>query len=78
MRTLAILYDIVPDGETDFNCSWGDGVLEDTEAEYQRRWQMVLSNRLKTEDFFMWYFGCSKEEALAMIPRQPEALPEEE
>ena len=36
-----MLYDMVPDGETELNCNWGDGVLEDTEAEYQRRWSMV-------------------------------------
>ena len=78
MRTLAVLYDTVPDGETELNCSWGDGVLEDTDAEYQRRWAMVLAGKLRTEDFLQWYFGCSKKEAFAMIPGQPEALPEEE
>lgn len=78
MRTLAVLYDIVPDGETELNCSWGDGVLEDTEAEYQRRWAMCVSGKLKTEDFLQWYFGCSKEEALAMMPEQKPQFPEEE
>jgi len=78
MRTLAVLYDIVPDGETELNCSWGDGVLEDTEAEYQRRWTMCVSGKLKTEDFLQWYFGCSKEEALAMMPEQKPQFPEEE
>ena len=78
MRTLAVLYDIVPDGETELNCSWGDGVLEDTEAEYQRRWAMCVSGKLKTEDFLQWYFGCSKEEALAMMPEQTPQFPPEE
>lgn len=78
MRTLAVLYDIVPDGETDLNCSWGDGVLEDTDAEYQRRWAMVLAGKLRTEDFLQWYFGCSKEEALAMMPEQKPQFPAEE
>lgn len=78
MRTLAVLYSIVPDGKTELNCSWGDGVLEDTDAEYQRRWAMVLAGKLKTEDFLQWYFGCSKEEALAMMPEQTPQFPPEE
>lgn len=78
MRTLAVLYDIVPDGDTELNCSWGDGVLEDTDAEYQRRWSMVLAGKLRAEDFLQWYFGCSKEEALAMMPEQKPQFPEEE
>ena len=78
MRTLVVLYDIVPEGKTDLNITWGDGVLEDTEAEYQRRWQMVVSGKMKVEVFYQWYFGCSEEEARAMIPGQPEVFPEEE
>lgn len=78
MRTLVVLYDIVPEGKTDLNITWGDGVLEDTEAEYQRRWQMVVSGKMKVEVFYKWYFGCSEEEARAMIPGQPEVFPEEE
>lgn len=78
MRTLAVLYDIVPDGDTELNCSWGDGVLEDTDAEYQRRWSMVLAGKLRAEDFLQWYFGCSKEEARAMMPDEKPQFPEEE
>lgn len=68
MKTLALLYNMAPDGETETNCNWGDGVLEDTEAEYQRRWSMVLAGKLKTENFMAWYFGCSIAEAKKMIP----------
>ena len=60
------------------NCNWGDGVLEDTEAEYQRRWSMVVAGKLKTEAFLAWYFGCSKEEAKNMMPEPVARFPTEE
>lgn len=78
MRVLALLYDMVPDGETELNCNWGDGVLEDTEAEYQRRWSMVVAGKLKTEAFLAWYFGCSEEEAMNMMPEPVARFPTEE
>lgn len=78
MRVLALLYDMVPDGETELNCNWGDGVLEDTEAEYQRRWSMVVAGKLKTETFLAWYFGCSEEEAKNMMPEPVARFPTEE
>ena len=78
MRVLALLYDMVPDGETELNCNWGDGVLEDTEAEYQRRWSMVVAGKLKTEAFLAWYFGCSEEEAKNMMPEPVARFPTEE
>ena len=73
-----MLYDMVPDGETELNCNWGDGVLEDTEAEYQRRWSMVVAGKLKTESFLSWYFGCSEKEAKNMMPEPVARFPTEE
>ncbi len=78
MRTLAILYEMAPDSEVEVNCTWGDGILEDTDMEYQRRWSMVVSNKLKPELFLAWYFGCSEEEAAAMMPAQQRMFPQEE
>jgi len=69
--TLCTLYNIVPVGNLDKLCTWGDGVLEDTEAEYQRRWAMVLAGKMKLEKFYAWYFGCSEKEALEYIPDTP-------
>ena len=71
MDTLCTLYNIVPAGIIDKTCTWGDGVLEDTEAEYQRRWAMVLAGKMKLEKFYAWYFGCSEKEALDYIPDAP-------
>lgn len=55
----------------------GDGVLEDTEVEYQRRWSMVLAGKLKIEKFYAWYFGCTEEEAKEYIPEENTYPPEE-
>ena len=78
MKVMALLYGMASDGETETNCKWGDGVLEDTEAEYQRRWSMVCAGRLKPEVFLAWYFGCSEDEARNMMPEQNRMFPPEE
>ncbi len=77
MNTLCDLYGIVPPGEIQKLCSWGDGVLEDTEVEFQRRWSMVLAGKLKIEKFYAWYFGCTEEEAKEYIPEETTYPPEE-
>lgn len=77
MNMLCDLYDIVPPGDVQKTCSWGDGVLEDTEVEYQRRWSMVLAGKLKIEKFYAWYFGCTEEEAKEYIPEEPKYPPDE-
>lgn len=64
MDILCTLYNIVPPGESEVTCSWGDGVLEDTEVEYQRRMQMVSAGLMRKSVFLAWYFGCSEEEAI--------------
>ena len=68
MDVLCTLYNLAPAGGTEKATTWGDGVLEDTDKEYQRRWAMVLAGKYKLEKFYAWYFGCSEEEAKEMIP----------
>lgn len=77
MDSLCSLYNMTPSGKIEESCTWGDGVLEDTEAEYQRRWNMVLAGKMKLEKFYAWYFGCSEEEALSYIPNTPTYPPVE-
>ncbi len=72
MDNLCTLYNIAPAGAIDKICTWGDGILEDTDTEYQRRWSMVISGKMKVEKFYAWYFGCTEEEAKEYIP---ETLP---
>lgn len=77
MYVYAILYGLTPIGTYDVSINWGDGILEDINIEFQRRWQMVLGGKLKPEKFMAWYFGCSEEEALEMMPPAME-MPMEE
>lgn len=48
--------------------TFGDGVLEDTEKEFQRRLQLAQAGFYKPELLLSWYFGCSEEKALTMMP----------
>ena len=75
IQEIAILYGMAPAGNIETSITFGDGILEDTDVEYQRRWSMVLSNKLRPELFLAWYFGCTEEEALEMMP---EAAPDPE
>lgn len=75
MDAYCSLYGIAPEGEVEKACTWGDGVLEDTDTEYQRRWSMVLAGKYKLEKFYAWYFGCTEEEALDLIPAQEPVYP---
>lgn len=68
MAVLANLYGLAPYGAYELTATWGDGILEDVDKEFQRRWAMVQANKLKPEKFFAWYFGCSEQEALEMMP----------
>lgn len=75
MDIYCTLYDLAPAGNVEQSCAWGDGVLEDTDTEYQRRWSMVLAGKYKLEKFYAWYFGCSEEEAMELIPVQEPTYP---
>lgn len=71
MEVLCTLYGLAPEGTVEKTATWGDGILEDIDVEYQRRWSMVLAGKLKIEKFYAWYFGCSEEDALELIPEIP-------
>lgn len=77
MDTLCTLYNMVPAGTIEQIMDWGDSVLEDKDAEYQRRWSMVVAGKMKLEKFYMWYFGCSEEAARELIPAETTYPPEE-
>ncbi len=72
MSVYAGMYEteVVPYGAYELSITWGDGILEDVDKEYQRRWAMVQAGKLRPEKFISWYFGCSEEEALEMMPSQ--------
>lgn len=77
MSVLAILYQKAPFGEYILCTEWGDGVLEDSDVEYQRRWGQVVAGKLKIEKFYAWYYGISEEEAMDLVPA-PTKFPDEE
>lgn len=62
VNALATLYDLCPEGSYELACSWGDNVLEDTDIEYQRRFQLMMAGHLRPEAFLSWYFGCPEKE----------------
>lgn len=72
MDVLCTLYNLAPAGIAEKAVAWGDGILEDTNMEYQRRWSMVLAGKYKLEKFYAWYFGCTEDEAKELIPEAPE------
>lgn len=79
METLSTLYHLAPLGNVEKTITWGDGVLEDFDKEYQRRLGLVMANMMKKEDFLGWWMGCSPEEALEKMPQQEvAAIPMEE
>ncbi len=50
------------------NVTFGDGILEDTEKELQRRFLLTQAGYYKPELLLSYYFGCTEEEARAMMP----------
>ena len=57
METLCDLYDIAPGGNVIKTVTWGDGVLEDLDAEYARRMRMAEKGIITAEEFREWYFS---------------------
>lgn len=77
MDTLCTLYNLAPAGIIEKTCTWGDGVLEDTEVEYNRRFSMVSAGLMKPATFLSWYLGISEGEAIKNIMPGRELTEEE-
>ena len=54
-------------------CQFGDGVLEDTEKEFNRQLAMVQARVLKPEQLLQYHFQCTEEEARNLLPEQQDA-----
>lgn len=78
MDAFCSLYHLAPPGAVEKVCTWGDGVLEDTDVEYTRRFAMVSSGLLRETAFLAWYFGVSEEEAAEKYLPTAEPTEEEE
>lgn len=68
MDFYASLYHLAQNGSYEASFTWGDGILEDTDAEFIRRKQLVDSGYLGPEYLLSWYFGTTEEEARKMMP----------
>lgn len=68
MDTLCTLYNLAPAGDYELTCTFGDGVMEDVGVEFTRRLTMVQAGLLRPELFLAWYFGCSEDDAMKMMP----------
>lgn len=74
MDFYASLYSLAPRGEFELSCTFGDGILEDTDKEFMRRKQLVDAGYMKPEKLLAWYFGISEEEAAELVPAAEEPL----
>lgn len=55
-------------GSAELMCTWGDSVLEDTDKEFARRFQLASAGKYKWELLLSWYFNSTEAEAAEMIP----------
>lgn len=69
MQYLRDYYENRTAGEAMLTCTFGDGVLEDTDKEFTRRLQMVSAGLLSKEQFVMWYFDCDEAKAAEYLPK---------
>lgn len=69
MDIWATLGNLAPAGKYDISFNFGDGVLEDIEKEQQIRMQEVSAGLLKKENYLMWRYGVTEEQAKEMLPQ---------
>ena len=60
---------LAPAGTYGVQWNWGDGVLEDTEKETQIRLQEVNSGIITKEDYLMYRYGYTEEQAREKVPQ---------
>ena len=68
MQYLRDYYENRTNGAAQLTCTFGDGVLEDTDKEFARRIQMVTAGLLSKEKFVQWYFSCSEADVQKYLP----------
>lgn len=60
---------LAPTGKYKVSFNFGDGVLEDSEKEQQIRLQEVSAGLLRKENYLMWRYGVTEEQAKQMLPQ---------
>ena len=57
VEALGDLSGLLPQGETELSVSYGDGVFEDTQKEFQRRMELLQAGVIEAGEVRKWYFG---------------------
>ncbi len=57
VEALGDLSGLLPQGETELSVSYGDGVFEDTQKEFQRRMELLKAGVMEAGEVRKWYFG---------------------
>lgn len=70
---LAVHHKLIPSSGFTLSCDWGDSVLEDTDARFQRHLQLAQAGYLKPEILISEEYGCDEEKALEMIPQKQDS-----
>lgn len=68
MDVWATINNMAPRGIYEMSFAWDDSIVVDSDKEFSQRMQLVNANMLRKELVLAWYFGCSEEEALSMMP----------
>lgn len=63
IHTLALLYEMAPDGKYEATYTWDDSVLVDSETERMRDQQEVSQGLMNKYEYRMKWYGESEEEA---------------
>ena len=68
MDVWATLGRLAPAGTYDISYEWDDSVIVDTQSEQVIRMQEVAAGLLRPEQYLMWRYGVSEQDAKAMMP----------
>ena len=74
MDVYATIYNLAPEGEYDVSFEWDDSIITDTEQQMNERMMLLNSGLISKAEFREWYFGETKEQAVAAV----EAIAEEQ
>lgn len=69
MDKLAEAYCLAPEGKYEVQFNWGDGILEDVQKEQVIRLNEVNGGITRKEDYLMWRYGVTEEQAKEMLPK---------
>lgn len=77
MQTIALLYELCPDGNIDVQCVWDDSIIIDAEAERLRDQQEVSQGLMKKWEYRVKWYGEDEATAKAMVGEASELTDDE-